>query len=73
MKIVDKRKERTVDFKDLDFGTVFYMPDEQWYGMKLADTTNLGKNAVDLSDGHLACMDDLDQVTELNTHLVILN
>ena len=72
MRIVDARKERTIDFKNLDFGTVFYMPDEEWYGMKLADTTDLGENAVDLSDGHLACMDDLDQVIELNAYLEIV-
>lgn len=73
MRIVDKRKEQTVDFRCLGAGQVFYYPEEEWYGIRLADETDAGENAVDLSDGGLATIGELDQVIEVNAQLEILN
>ena len=73
MKIVDKRKEHTVDFRCLCAGQVFYYPDEEWYGIRLVDETDAGENAVDLADGSLATIGELDQVIEINAQLEILN
>ena len=73
MRIVDKRKETTVDFRCLSAGQVFYYPEEEWYGIRLADETDAGENAVDLADGGLAIIEELDQVIEVNAQLEILN
>ena len=73
MRIADKRKTEVIDFCDLDVGAVFSVPNEGWYGIKLADTTDRGENAVDLSTGHLVCMDDLDQIMELRALLEIVD
>lgn len=73
MRIADKRKEHTVDFRCLSAGQVFYYPDEEWYGIRLADETEAGENAVDLADGSLAIIGELDQVIEINAQLEILN
>ena len=73
MRIADKRKEHTVDFRCLSAGQVFYYPDEEWYGIRLADETEAGENAVDLADGSLATIGELDQVIEINAQLEILN
>lgn len=73
MRIADKRKEHSVDFRCLSAGQVFYYPEEEWYGMRLADETDAGENAVDLSDGVLASIGELDQVIEINAQLEILN
>lgn len=73
MRIVDKRKERTVDFRCLSAGQVFYYPEEEWYGIRLVNETEAGENAVDLSDGGLAIIGELDQVIEVNAQLEILN
>ena len=73
MRIADKRKEHTVDFRCLSAGQVFYYPDEEWYGMRLANETEAGENAVDLADGSLATIGELDQVIEINAQLEILN
>jgi hypothetical protein len=73
MRIVDKRKEQTVDFRCLSAGQVFYYPEEEWYGIRLADETDAGENAVDLADGGLATIGELDQVIEINAQLEILN
>lgn len=73
MRIADKRKEHTVDFRCLSAGQVFYYPDEEWYGMRLANETEAGENAVDLADGSLATIGELDQVIEVNAQLEILN
>ena len=73
MKIVDKRAEHTVDFRCLEAGQVFYFPEEEWYGIRLANDTDAGENAVDLSDGGLAMIGELDQVIEVNAQLEILN
>ena len=73
MRIADKRKEHTVDFRCLSAGQVFYYPDEEWYGIRLADETEAGENAVDLADGSLATIGELDQVIEVNAQLEILN
>ena len=73
MKIVDKHAEHTVDFRCLEAGQVFYYPLEEWYGIRLADETDAGENAVDLADGCLATIGELDQVIEVNAQLEILN
>ena len=73
MRIADKRKEHTVDFRCLSAGQVFYYPEEEWYGIRLADETEAGENAVDLADGCLAIIGELDQVIEINAQLEILN
>ena len=73
MRIVDKRKKYTVDFRCLSAGQVFYYPEEEWYGIRLATETDAGENAVDLSDGGLATIGELDQVIEVNAQLEILN
>ena len=73
MRIADKRKEHSVDFRCLSAGQVFYYPEEEWYGMRLADETDAGENAVDLSDGVLASIGELDQVIEINAQLEILS
>lgn len=73
MKIIDKRRESTVDFRCLSAGQVFYYPDEEWYGIRLANETDAGENAVDLADGGLAIIGELDQVIEINAQLEILN
>lgn len=72
MRIVDKRKEITIDFRCLSAGQVFYYPDEEWYGIRLATEADAGENAVDLSDGSLATIEELDQVIEVNAQLEIL-
>jgi hypothetical protein len=72
MRIVDKRKERTVDFRCLSKGQVFYYPDAEWYGIRIEDTDG-GENAVDLADGCLTIMSEFDQVIEVNAQLEILN
>lgn len=73
MKIIDKRKATTVDFRYLSAGQVFYYPEEEWYGIRLADETDQGENAVDLADGGLATIGGLAQVIEVNAQLEILN
>lgn len=73
MRIADKRKELTVDFRCLSEGQVFYYPEEEWYGIRLATDTDAGENAVDLADGSLATIGELDQVIEVNAQLEILN
>ena len=73
MRIADKRKEHTVDFRCLSAGQVFYYPEEEWYGMRLADETTAGENAIDLADGVLATIGELDQVIEINAQLEILD
>ena len=73
MRIADKRKEHTVDFRCLSAGQVFYYPEEEWYGIRLANDTDAGENAIDLADGILAIIGELDQVIEINAQLEILN
>lgn len=73
MRIADKRKELTVDFRWLSEGQVFYYPEEEWYGIRLATETDAGENAVDLEDGSLATIGELDQVIEVNAQLEILD
>lgn len=73
MRIADKRKELTVDFRWLSEGQVFYYPEEEWYGIRLATETDAGENAVDLADGSLATIGELDQVIEVNAQLEILD
>lgn len=73
MRIVDKRKEHTVDFRCLSAGQVFYYPEEEWHGIRLADETDAGENTVNLSDGSLAVIGELEPVVEINAQLEILN
>lgn len=72
MMIVNEKMSHDVDFSDLSPGTVFFFPLEEWYGMRLADATSEGENAVDLQTGELAYLSDGDQVVPLkDAHLVI--
>lgn len=62
MKIVDKRRPQTVEFRTLEAGQPFYFPGEKWYGIRLANDTDTGDNAVDIETGELADIDDYAEV-----------
>lgn len=72
MKIVDKRTTKTVDFRSLAAGEVFYFPTEEWYGLKLSNETQNGEDAVDIETGELAMLCARDQVVKLAAQLEIL-
>lgn len=72
MMIANEKMSHIVDFSDLSPGTVFFFPLEKWYGMRLADATSEGENAVDLQTDELAYLLDGDQVVPLEDARLII-
>lgn len=72
MRIVNKQRPQTVDFRTLSAGQPFYYPEEEWYGIKLNTETDAGENAVDIETGELAGLGELSQVVEIRGQFEIL-
>lgn len=72
MRVVDKRQPLTVDFRNVSGGQPFYYPAEEWYGIKTAEETDEGYNAVDLNDGQFAIIGELEQVIEVKGQFEII-
>lgn len=71
MKIIDKRRQ-TVDFETIKAGQPFYFPEEEWYGIRLANKATSGENAVDIETGELAEIYEFSKVIPINGQFEIL-
>lgn len=75
MKIQQKKVTRQVTFSSLNRGDTFRAVDSDpaplWMKTELIEIEDEIYNAVDLSDGEMACFDSIEEVTPVKATVVV--